>query len=138
MSQRADRSKVDLSVVVVVHNMAREAPRTLFSLSATYQRNIGPEEYEVIVIDNGSTPPLDRVAIDFLRGNFRLIRRIIEKRSVILESDATSRSQSSRNRAAPSKTGTITAISSGWRRSSIRAAAMSREVNTGLSSIVRC
>jgi hypothetical protein len=34
-----------LSVVVVVHNMAREAPRTLFSLSARYQRDIDKKDY---------------------------------------------------------------------------------------------
>ena len=32
--------KPSLSVVVVVYNMPREAPRTLLSLSATYQRHI--------------------------------------------------------------------------------------------------
>ena len=48
-----------LSVVVIVHNMAREAPRTLLSLSAGYQRHIRPEDYEVVVVDNGSTPPFD-------------------------------------------------------------------------------
>ena len=63
-----------MSVVVVVYNMAREAPRTLFSLSGTYQRNIDIDDYEVIVIDNGSTPPLDRRVIENLVGNFRLIR----------------------------------------------------------------
>src|SRR5216683_2592387 len=49
------RRRPDLSVIVVVHNMAREAPRTLYSLSTTYQRHIAAEDYEVIVVDNGST-----------------------------------------------------------------------------------
>jgi GT2 family glycosyltransferase len=39
--------KPDVSVVVVVYNMAREAPRTLHSLSAGYQRHIDPDDYEV-------------------------------------------------------------------------------------------
>jgi glycosyltransferase involved in cell wall biosynthesis/tetratricopeptide (TPR) repeat protein len=64
----------DVSVVVVVYNMAREAPRTLHSLSAAYQRHIDPDEYEVIVVDNGSDPPLDPKIVDGLSGNFRLIR----------------------------------------------------------------
>lgn len=54
--------------------MAREAPRTLYSLSANYQRNIAAEDYEVIVVDNGSTPPLDAKVIDGLAGHFRLLR----------------------------------------------------------------
>jgi glycosyltransferase involved in cell wall biosynthesis len=45
-----------LSVVVVIYNMRREAPRTLYSLSETYQRGISDGEYEVIVVDNGSAP----------------------------------------------------------------------------------
>lgn len=68
------RHRPILSVVVVVHNMAREAPRTLYSLSAAYQRNIAAEDYEIIVVDNGSTTPLDARVIDGLAGNFRLLR----------------------------------------------------------------
>jgi glycosyltransferase involved in cell wall biosynthesis len=64
----------DVSVVVVIYNIPREAPRTLYSLSAAYQRYIGPDDYEVIVVDNGSTPPVDLQAIEGLSGNFRLIR----------------------------------------------------------------
>jgi tetratricopeptide (TPR) repeat protein len=63
-----------LSIVVVVYNIPREAPRTLHSLSATYQRHIDADDYEVIVVDNGSNPPLDRKVIGDLAGNFRLIR----------------------------------------------------------------
>jgi len=63
-----------LSVIVVVYNMAREAPRTLHSLSASYQRNIAADDYEVIVVDNGSQPPFDVRLLDGLKGNFRLIR----------------------------------------------------------------
>jgi len=61
-------------VVVVVYNMAREAPRTLYSLSAAYQRNIHPDDYEIIVVDNGSNPPLQHKVIRDLIGNFHLIR----------------------------------------------------------------
>jgi hypothetical protein len=64
----------DISVVVVVHNMAREAPRTLYSLSAAYQKHIEADAYEVIVVDNGSSPAFDASVIDGLAGNFRLIR----------------------------------------------------------------
>lgn len=68
------RHRPELSVVVVVHNMAREAPRTLYSLSAAYQRHIAADDYEIIVVDNGSTPPFDAKVIDGLNGNFRLLR----------------------------------------------------------------
>jgi hypothetical protein len=63
-----------LSVVVVVHDMPREAPRTLFSLSAAYQRQLDPDDYEVIVVDNGSDPPLDHNIVKSLDGHFQIIR----------------------------------------------------------------
>ncbi len=48
-------------MVVVSHNMGRELPRTLFSLSAAFQRRIAREDYEVVVVDNGSmVPPSER------------------------------------------------------------------------------
>ncbi len=66
--------KPELSVVVVIYDIPREAPRTLYSLSAAYQRGIAPGDYEVIVVDNGSNPPLDPSVVKALRGNFHLIR----------------------------------------------------------------
>lgn len=47
-----------LSLIVVVYDMAREAPRTLRSLTVPYQIGIAPEDYEIIVVDNGSPTPL--------------------------------------------------------------------------------
>lgn len=47
-----------LSVVVVVYDMAREAVRTLQSLSPAYQIGVAEHEYEVILVDNGSPTPL--------------------------------------------------------------------------------
>jgi len=49
-----------LSVVVVAYGMARELPRTLRSLSVPYQRDIERDDYEIILVDNGSSPPIDR------------------------------------------------------------------------------
>lgn len=40
--------------------MARELPRTLRSLSPSMQRGVGRDDYEVIVVDNGSRVPWDR------------------------------------------------------------------------------
>jgi len=54
-----------LSVVVVCHDMRREAPRTLHSLSRRYQRGIDGLHYEVLAVDNGSSTPLDA---DTVRG----------------------------------------------------------------------
>ena len=71
---RRERRRSRLSVVVVVYNIPREAPRTLLSLSADYQRHIDVDDYEVIVVDNGSNPPFDHHIFDSLAGNFRLIR----------------------------------------------------------------
>jgi cephalosporin hydroxylase len=45
---------VDLSVIVVVFNMRREAGRTLHSLSRAYQEGLEGTSYEVIVLENGS------------------------------------------------------------------------------------
>jgi hypothetical protein len=48
----------EASIVVASHEMARELPRTLRSLSPSYQRNCPRGRIEVIVVDNGSaTPP---------------------------------------------------------------------------------
>lgn len=71
---RTESQTPDISVVVVVYNIPREARRTLLSLSATYQRNISCNDYEVIVVDNGSTPAVDAQMFADLAGNFRLIR----------------------------------------------------------------
>src|SRR5690348_14796062 len=48
-----------LSVVVVAYEMRRELPRTLRSLTVPYQRDIDDDEYEIIVVDNGSSAPLE-------------------------------------------------------------------------------
>ena len=56
-----------LSVVVVAYDMAREVPRTLSSLSPGHQRGIGADDYEVVLVDNGSPEPLEAPAPDGLR-----------------------------------------------------------------------
>jgi glycosyltransferase involved in cell wall biosynthesis len=63
-----------LSVVVVVHDMARELPRTLRSLSPGHQRGLAADEYEVLVVDNGSTPPVSRELAASFGGRLRLER----------------------------------------------------------------
>jgi cephalosporin hydroxylase len=66
---------IDLSVVVVFHDMKREAARTLHSLSRAYQRDIDDLRYEVLAFDNGSSPD-ERLDADFVASfgpEFRLI-----------------------------------------------------------------
>lgn len=62
-----------LSVVVVVHNMQREAPRTLHSLTAGYQQGVSEDDYEVIVVENAST---ERLSDETVRGFARNVRYI--------------------------------------------------------------
>jgi len=58
--------ELSLSVLVVFHNMQREAARTLHSLSRSYQQDIEKLDYEVIAIENGSSPD-GRLGEDFVR-----------------------------------------------------------------------
>lgn len=50
-------SRLQLSLVVVCYKMARELPRTLVSLASDYQRGVSADDYEVIVVDNGTPQP---------------------------------------------------------------------------------
>ena len=52
-------SRYRLSVVVIAFNMERELPRTIESLSPAVQRDIAADDYEIIVVDNGSADPVD-------------------------------------------------------------------------------
>ena len=60
-----------ISVVVILYNMQREAARTLYSLSAAHQRGISADEYEVLVVDNGSTRPVGQDFVESFGANFR-------------------------------------------------------------------
>lgn len=62
-----------LTVIVVFYNMAREAPRTLFTLSAKYQRGVCEADYEVIAVDAGSSVPLQEKFVRSFGKNFRLV-----------------------------------------------------------------
>ncbi len=59
-----------LSVIVNFYNMQREAERTLYSLSTAYQQSIHSTDYEVLVIDNGSSQPLNPSQISRFGSNF--------------------------------------------------------------------
>ncbi len=61
---------VFLSIIVVFHNMSREANRTLHTLSANYQRGADPDHYEIIAVDNASTQPLNPALVQGFGENF--------------------------------------------------------------------
>ena len=63
-----------LSIIVVVYNMRREAPRTLYSLSPAYQLGVSGDDYEVIVVENGSTEPLSPEEVAAFGTHFRYVR----------------------------------------------------------------
>jgi cephalosporin hydroxylase len=65
----------ELAVVVVVHNMRREAARTLHSLSRSYQRGVDDLDYEVVVVENGSESA-QRLGEEFVRSFGREFRYI--------------------------------------------------------------
>jgi hypothetical protein len=60
-----------LSIIVIFHNMQREARRTLYSLNTIYQTNVKGSDFEVIAIDNGSTKPLNSDEVRAYGPNFR-------------------------------------------------------------------
>jgi len=49
----------ELSIVVIAYDMPRELPRTMLSLSPAMQAGVSPDDYEVIVLDNGSSRKFD-------------------------------------------------------------------------------
>ncbi len=66
------RPSLRLSVIVISFNMAREVPRTLFTLSPQLQRGLVAEDYEIILVDNGSTKPFDDAACAAIAPNIRI------------------------------------------------------------------
>lgn len=55
--------------------MTREIPRTLESLSTDHQLDIDRDEYEVLLVDNGSRLPFHERDFDHLDMNLRCLRR---------------------------------------------------------------
>jgi glycosyltransferase involved in cell wall biosynthesis len=62
-----------LGLIVCSYNMARELPRTLQSLARPFQRDIEALDYEVIVVDNGSTKPAKETELTQFGLNLRLL-----------------------------------------------------------------
>ncbi len=68
-------SKPKISFIVVAYNMPRQAMNTLYSLSASYQRNTHEDDYEVIVVENASKNNLAEQEVYALGKNFRYFLR---------------------------------------------------------------
>jgi glycosyltransferase involved in cell wall biosynthesis len=66
-------NKPRISVILAARNMERELPRTLHTLTPAYQSGIEESDYEVIVVDCGSTVPIDREAVRGYGVNFKLL-----------------------------------------------------------------
>ena len=66
--------KPRISVVLAARNMARELPRTLHTLTPIYQTGVVESDYEVIVVDCGSTVPIDREIVNRHGVNFKILR----------------------------------------------------------------
>ena len=64
-------SRPSLSVIIVVYDMEREARRSLHTLSVAYQRDVSEDDYEVIVVDNGSPQPFNGGSVDEFGPNFK-------------------------------------------------------------------
>jgi len=67
----AQESPIRLSIVLVVYNMQRAAPRSIRSLLTPYQTGIDADTYEIIVVENGSSEPLDKAAIEAMSPNIQ-------------------------------------------------------------------
>ena len=63
--------------------MPREAPRTVLSLSAAFQEDVTAEHYEIIVVDNNSSDPLNKKEIEGLGENIRYFFHETESQSPV-------------------------------------------------------
>lgn len=65
---------VDVSVVVSAHDLRREIPRTVLSLSPPYQHGFDPASVEIIVVDNGSHETVDARWFEGVASPVRILR----------------------------------------------------------------
>lgn len=65
---------MDLSLVVCAYDMQRELPRTIQTLAPDYQKGIEGLEYEVVIVDNGSSQPVAEHELQKIAPNLRVIR----------------------------------------------------------------
>lgn len=65
---------IELSVVVSAHDLRRELPRTIRSLSPPYQTGVDAACLEVIVVDNGSSEPVERSWFEGVAAEVSILR----------------------------------------------------------------
>jgi glycosyltransferase involved in cell wall biosynthesis len=63
-----------LAILVCAFNMERELLRVVYTLSRSYQRGIDGFDYEIVILDNGSTPPVDATALQKIAPNLQVLR----------------------------------------------------------------
>lgn len=68
---KGENEVIKLSIIVIAYNMQRVIPRTIRSLLSPYQTNMSNTDYEILIIENGSSNRLDQVAIESLGPNVR-------------------------------------------------------------------
>lgn len=59
MTMQSELKRPLISIVIIAYNMAREIPRTVFSFLPPYQHEIDFDDIEIIVMENGSSHPVD-------------------------------------------------------------------------------
>lgn len=56
--EQSEGASPKVSIVIICYNMAREVPRTVRSFLPPYQKDLQPEDVEIIVLENGSSQPV--------------------------------------------------------------------------------
>jgi len=70
-TQYLDKSSPLLSIVIMVYKMPEQAKKTIYSLSAHYQRDVKEEDYEIIVMENPSDQLLGKETAESIASNVR-------------------------------------------------------------------
>jgi cephalosporin hydroxylase len=70
----SERRTPRISLLVCAYNMERELPRTLYTLSPSYQDHDPGTEWDVVVLDNGSDVPIDELALQDALPGVKVIR----------------------------------------------------------------
>jgi hypothetical protein len=66
-----NNNTLTLSVIIITYNMQREVPRSVLSATAPYQQLVDEQDYEVLVVENGSSEPLNGAEIEVIAPNVR-------------------------------------------------------------------
>jgi glycosyltransferase involved in cell wall biosynthesis len=64
-----------ISIILIAYRMSEQLERTLLTLAPEYQRGVGADEYEVVVVENSSADNLSAATVAKLPENFRYFLR---------------------------------------------------------------